>query len=65
MKALLFGLNGDGQVVHTESMEWRLTGKPHPLAAERLPAFHTVEVWIESVRVLTLTQGGRPTASRR
>lgn len=63
MQALLFGLNSDGQVVHTERMEWRCTGGSHPLAAERLPAFHTVEVWIESVRVLTLTRGRPPTSN--
>jgi hypothetical protein len=56
MNAVLFGLNGKGRVVHTEAQEGCAVGKLHALAAARLARFDTVEIWIESVRVVTVSR---------
>jgi hypothetical protein len=56
MSAVLFGLNGKGRVVHTETLSGCAVGKLRALAAGRLALFDTVEIWVESVRVVTVSR---------
>jgi hypothetical protein len=63
MNAVLFGLNGKGRVIHTETLDGCAVGKLHALAAGRLARFDTVEIWIESVRVVTVSRAS-PCAQR-
>jgi hypothetical protein len=56
MSTTLFGLNRKGEVVHTESVAGCEVGELHALASRQLALFHTVEIWIESVRVATVSR---------
>ena len=53
-RTVLFGLSREGGVLHTEA----LTDSDHAvlrkIAEDRLRLFHSVEVWVESVRLVRL-----------
>jgi hypothetical protein len=59
MEGVLFGLNDRGRLIHAERTGSCDIGELQTLAAKRLVLFPVVEVWVESVRVVTVARAER------
>ncbi len=54
--AILFGLSASSEVVHSEPIEGYDLDSLRKVAEHRLSCFHAVEIWAESVRMVSVSR---------